>query len=87
MSKLRELKVLLMCQFHPGREKENPVTSGNRNGKSSYVREEKWEIQLHPGREMGNPVTSGDRKGNPVTSGWGEKREIQLKRISRERFE
>ena len=27
------------------REKENPVTSGNRNGKSSYVREEKWEIQ------------------------------------------
>jgi len=50
-------------QLHSGRGKGNPVTFGERKGKSSCIWEGKREIQLHPGREKGNPVTSGERKG------------------------
>jgi len=46
-------------QLHLGREKENPVTSG----------EGKRKIPLLPGRENRNPVTSGQEEGVPVTSG------------------
>ena len=43
-------------------EKENSVTYGEGNEKSSYIRGRKREINLHPEKEYENLVTSGERK-------------------------
>ena len=64
-------------RLHPGREKGNPVTSGERKRKFGYIRGEEKEcgyiqggkIRLHPGRAIGNAVTCGERKRNTNTSG------------------